>query len=32
MQYMISDVVNMHPEMFRDAPKPLKPEDVEIPA
>ena len=32
MQYMISDVVNMHPEMFKDAPKPLKPSEVEIPA
>lgn len=23
MQYMISDVVNMHPNLFKDAPKPL---------
>jgi hypothetical protein len=23
MQYMISDVVNSHPELFKNAPKPL---------
>jgi hypothetical protein len=30
MQYIISDVVNTHPNLFKNAPKPLKQDEVEL--